>query len=116
MELGRREAMIAKNRGRKMRASHLVAAIVVFVAATPAQAQQSDNTRFQVPPPAPRLSNPDPKTKTKAKTKVHLSEIDVPGLQPTMVPVNPTDAIAIVNGQAITRQQLADECVAREGK
>ncbi len=31
------------------------------------------------------------------------------------VPVNPRDPIAIINGQAITRQQLADECVAREG-
>ena len=32
------------------------------------------------------------------------------------IPVNPTDPIAIVNGQAITRQQLADECVARKGE
>jgi foldase protein PrsA len=105
--------MIAKNRGRKMRLNWVVP-VVLILAASPARAQQGNDTRFQVPPPAPRLANPD--TKTKAKTKVHLSEIDVPGLQPTMVPVNPTDAIAIVNKQAITRQQLADECVAREGK
>lgn len=32
-----------------------------------------------------------------------------------MVPVNPTDAIAIVNDQVITRGDLADECVARKG-
>jgi foldase protein PrsA len=32
------------------------------------------------------------------------------------IPVNPTDAIATVNSQAITRQQLADECVARKGQ
>jgi len=47
---------------------------------------------------------------------LRLDQIDVPPLQRTAVPVNPTDAIAIVNGQAITREQLADECVARKGK
>jgi foldase protein PrsA len=31
------------------------------------------------------------------------------------VPVNPTDAVAVVNGEKITRAQLADECVARKG-
>ena len=34
----------------------------------------------------------------------------------TAIPVNPTDAIATVNGEVITRQQLADECVARKGE
>jgi len=47
---------------------------------------------------------------------LRLDQIDVPGLKPTAVPVNPTDAIAIVNDQVITREQLADECVARKGK
>lgn len=32
------------------------------------------------------------------------------------VPVNPGDPVAVVNGEAITRQQLADECVARKGE
>jgi foldase protein PrsA len=31
------------------------------------------------------------------------------------VPTNTTDPIALVNGEIITRQQLADECVARKG-
>ena len=39
-----------------------------------------------------------------------------PHFELTQIPVNPTDPIAIVNGQVITRQQLADECVAREGQ
>ena len=30
-------------------------------------------------------------------------------------PVNPNDPIAIINNEVVTRQQLADECVAREG-
>jgi foldase protein PrsA len=34
----------------------------------------------------------------------------------TKIPVNPDDAIATVNNQKITRQQLADECVARQGE
>ncbi len=37
-------------------------------------------------------------------------------LIPKEVPVSPNDPIAIVNNQVITRQQLADETVAREGK
>ena len=40
----------------------------------------------------------------------------MPGLKPARIPVNPGDPIAIVNNQIISRQQLADECLAREGK
>ncbi len=48
---------------------------------------------------------------------VRLSDIpDVPPVKRTAIPVNPTDAIAVVNGQSVSRQQLADECVARKGK
>jgi parvulin-like peptidyl-prolyl isomerase len=39
-----------------------------------------------------------------------------PKLELVKVPVNPTDAIAVVNGESISRQQLADECVARKGE
>ena len=46
----------------------------------------------------------------------HLSQINVPPVQQTRIPVNPSDPIAVVNNQIISRQQLADECVAREGK
>ena len=41
---------------------------------------------------------------------------EAPALRATQIPVNPTDPIIIINGQVITRQQLADECVARKGK
>ena len=40
----------------------------------------------------------------------------VPKLEMKALPVNPTDAIATINGEVITRQQLADECVARKGE
>ena len=48
--------------------------------------------------------------------KVNVKDINVPGLTPVRIPVNPGDPIAMVNNQSITRQQLADECLAREGK
>ena len=52
----------------------------------------------------------------KGKKTVRLDEIDAPPLQLTKVPVNPTDPIIKINGQVITRAQLADECIARKGK
>jgi len=106
--------MIAKDRGRELRYSGFVLGFAVMMAACPAWGQQADGQRFAVPPPAPRIG--DPTAKTSAKKKVNLRDIDVPGLKATSIPVNPTDPIIIVNGQVITRQQLADECVARKGK
>ncbi len=37
-------------------------------------------------------------------------------LTKTAIPVNPSDPIAVINGEIISRQQLADECVARKGE
>jgi foldase protein PrsA len=110
--------MIAKDRGREVRYFGFALGCAVMMAACPAWGQQADDQRYQVPPAAPRVGDPTVKTqsKTAARPKVHLKDIDVPGLKSTPVPVNPTDAIIIVNGQVITRQQLADECVARKGK
>jgi foldase protein PrsA len=97
--------MIAKDRGRRARA-YVVGLTLLGGAATglvTAQAQQATGkARVGLG------SKPEP--------KVRLDQIDVPGVKPTAVPVNPTDAIATVNGQVISRQQLADECVARKGK
>ena len=81
----------------------------------PARAQQDVDQRFAVPPPAPRSTAPDPRM-ANVKPKMHLSEVQVPGVQPARIAVSPGEPIAIVNGQEISRQQLADECVAREGK
>lgn len=41
---------------------------------------------------------------------------DQPKLQPARIPALPSDPVAIVNNQVITRQQLADEAVARNGE
>jgi foldase protein PrsA len=51
-----------------------------------------------------------------AQTPSALYQRDTSGLQLTAIPVNPNDAIATVNGEVITRAQLADECVARKGQ
>jgi hypothetical protein len=105
--------MIAMDRGRVSRYSGYALGFAVMVAACPAWGQQNDR-QYAVPPPAPRLN--DPAAKTNAKTKVHLKDIDAPPLKAAGIPVNPSDPIIIVNGQIISRQQLADECVARKGK
>ena len=65
-------------------------------------------------PPAPRTGQSGGAA-TPKKT-VRLDDIQAPALRATQIPVNPTDPIIIINGQVITRQQLADECVARKGK
>jgi foldase protein PrsA len=94
--------MIAHDRGRRAKA--LVVGLALAGGAATAEAQQATGkARVGAAQPA-------------AEKKVRLDQIPVPGLKETVVPVNPTDAIAIVNGQTISRQQLADECVARKGK
>jgi len=106
--------MIAKDRGREARWLSYLLLFLVIASAYPVRAQQDAGTRYQLPPPAPGGDAPAPKA--AANSKVRLSDIDVPPVKPVAIPVNPGDAIAIVNGQNISRQQLADECVARKGK
>jgi foldase protein PrsA len=49
-----------------------------------------------------------------------FKQSDIPSTDPTLVPkivpVNPNDAIALINNEPISRRQLADECVARKGQ
>jgi foldase protein PrsA len=82
--------------------------------ASSARAQQDPGQRFELPPAAPGAGQPAPSRPSNAK--VDIRQIPVPGVQPARIPVNPSDPIALINGQEISRQQLADECVAREGK
>jgi foldase protein PrsA len=76
-----------------------------------ALAQQNGKAKGTATAPAgtPRPSAPDP-------ARAAAAAPDAPRLQLTAIPVNPTDPIAVVNGENITRQQLADECVARRGE
>lgn len=71
------------------------------------RAKQQQAKEAAAPAPAPAQNADQP---------VRLDQINVPGVKMVAVPVQPTDAIAVVSGHAITRQQLADEAVARKGK
>jgi SurA N-terminal domain/PPIC-type PPIASE domain len=104
---------IAKGSGRGPRLREIGLAVLATMGTWTARAQQAGDPRYQVPPPAPRSENAKPVERGKP---VDINSIPVPGVQMKAIPVNPSDAIAIVNGQPISRRQLADECVAKEGK
>ena len=67
--------------------------------------EQQAKAAAAAPAPAPEANQP-----------TRLDQINVPGVKMVAVPVQPSDAIAVVNGRPITRQLLADEAVARKGK
>jgi len=59
-----------------------------------------------------------PQTKaTAAAPQAKTQEADgANGARLVRIPANPNDPVAIVNGKAITRQRLSDECIARKGE
>jgi parvulin-like peptidyl-prolyl isomerase len=107
--------MIAKDRGRGLVLVSLAVAFVATAMTWQAWAQQDATQQYRLPPPAPtRQANAT--YQPNVKGAVNVSDINVPGLKAARIPVSPSDPIANVNNQPITRQQLADECLAREGK
>jgi parvulin-like peptidyl-prolyl isomerase len=93
--------MIALDRGRKL-VTCLVATAGVGASAAWAVAQAPQQRTGRSTASTPQ-SKADP-----------LGE--GPRLQEVRLPTNTNDPIALVNGEVITRSQLADECVARYGK
>jgi len=91
--------MIAKDGGRTAHA--WVVGLTLLGGATTASAYAQQAPRGAAAAPAGRAT---------------AGVIDGATANEVKVPVNPTDAIAVVNDQIISRQQLADECVARKGK
>lgn len=65
-------------------------------------------------------SNPKPiSTQAAAKNQADAQQqVDpnAPKLKSTRIPSSPNDPVAIVNNQVITRQQLAEEAIARKGE
>ncbi len=102
--------MVAKDRGRRLG----LVGCGVLVGALAAAHQATAQSGGQRPDGA--RTRPGAGAAAPADGPKRLSDIDVPPLQKTRIPVNPSDPIAVVNNQVISRQQLADECVAREGK
>ena len=114
-ELGRCHVMIANGFAVAVRAACVwPGRRVLGGSAHPAFAQ--DDVRAEIQVAAAGAADEEPGPETKGKKTVRLDEIDAPALQLTQIPVNPNDPILKVNGQIITRQQLADECIARKGK
>jgi parvulin-like peptidyl-prolyl isomerase len=106
--------MIAKDCGRGYLGLVLGLGLAGILATGPAQAQQKSRSLFGGPrPAAPQAAETQA---SEPRQPVRLDQMNVPGANLMAVPVNPTDPIAIVNGQVISRQHLADECVARKGK
>lgn len=79
----------------------LAAAVIGPVSSTAVVAQQGKAG------PKPAAAPPAPAPAT--------APANLPALVQTAVPTKPTDPIAVVNGETITRGQLADECVSRYG-
>jgi hypothetical protein len=101
--------MIAMDRGRRM--GRLLVAFAAFGAAGSPALLSAQTTKPQRGSAAQK-----PATAQPAEPKTRLEQTDAPRFVQTVVPVNPTDPIAVVNGEVITRQQLADECVVRKGQ
>ncbi len=101
--------MIATDR-RRMLGRVLAAAAACGSLVSPAMllAQSPRAARGVARPAAPVQGVVEPTTR--------LPQNDAPHFEEKAIPVNPTDPIAYVNKEVITRQQLADECVARKGK
>ncbi len=98
--------MIAMNRGRKVAFCLVAAAAIGGPGAREARAQGGFFNRGASAPAKAAQPAPAPAP----------APAEVPALKEVRVPTNATDPIAIVNNEVITRQQLADECVARKGQ
>lgn len=57
-----------------------------------------------------------PAAKNAAPAAQPPASQQVPKLVETKIPTSPNDTVAVVNNQIITRQQLADEAIARKGE
>lgn len=106
--------MIAKDCGRQKTGVVLGFAVAGILFATPLQAQQPFRSLFGGSKNTAAKGSKD--QSDQQNPSLRLDQLNVPPVKLTAIPVNPTDPIAIVNNQVISRQQLADECVAREGK
>lgn len=96
--------MLALDRGRQVAKLLVTSTFIGVFAAQPAPAQLREYLHKKAQPVA-GANNPPPAADT---SKVQLETV--------RIPTNGTDPIAVVNNEVITRQQLADECVARKGQ
>jgi parvulin-like peptidyl-prolyl isomerase len=101
--------MVARKHGRGMQTMLFALATSGAIGSTQALAQLSQYL--------PRSAASKAAQAAKSQTApAQANPTNVPRLVPVGIPVNPTDPIAIVNGEVISRSQLSDECVARKGR
>jgi parvulin-like peptidyl-prolyl isomerase len=98
--------MIAQVSGRRVRLS-AVAVAALAVCGNPGllSAQTSRPARGSTGQPA----------QSPGDQKIRLEQPQ-PTIGPVSIPVNPTDPIAVINGEVITRGQVTDEALVRHGK
>lgn len=100
--------MIAEDRGRTIVRKLTGVALVGMLGLSTAALAQN-----------PRQGQGQPQAKS-GRAAAPKAPAPGPQVQPVVemrrVPVKPTDPVAIVNNEVITRQQLADECVTRKGE
>ena len=98
--------MLAKDCGRKVAQTLVASAVLGVFASQGASAQLRDliHPKKAAAPAGAAAPTTDP------------APGEQPHLETVRLPTNTTDPIAVVNNEVITRQQLADECVARKGE
>ncbi len=104
--------MVAMDRGQRIGRLMVALATVGACGVTaPAVAHQARGQKAAMArPPAAAQAQPQP-----GEPKTRLPQADTPRFAEDKIPVNPTDPIAVVNNEVITRQELANECVIRKG-
>ncbi len=112
--------MVATDRGQRLSGRHVLAATLAFSAVVsgglPAFGQ-GVRKALGIPPRAAAQPTAAPAAAAaNTPQAARPGQVEEPRFEVKAIPVSPTDAIAYVNNEPITRQQLADECVAREGK
>ncbi len=96
--------MLGKGRGRACGRFGLAMATLLAGMVGVASAQQTRGTK------------PGKATVNVPKTPAPGANDGEPRLQTVVVPTNPGEAVAKINGETITYQQLADECIVRKGE
>ena len=98
--------MDTRNRGRKLAGTLIAsaAALALLPALSHGQGGIGNFIRGKTAPAAP------------APAPAPAGSEEKPTFQEVLLPTNTSDPIAVVNGEIITRQQLANECVARKGQ
>src|SRR5437879_402727 len=102
--------MLARTRTRTTRAVVFALAAVGAMVGAAAMAQQGVTGRSRTSPKAAAPAGKD------QAPPASFRQSDIPRFELKGIPANPNDAIATINGEAITRRQLSDECVARKGE